>query len=336
MDGFAYRVSNYLVGNKDGEAVLEATLLGPELEFHEAMTVAVTGANMKPELNGWAIRMWESFEVKEGDRLSLEGAAAGIRSYIAFGGELDVEPVNNSKSTYVKTGIGGFQGRRLREGDEIPVRVPDDVLSGKYLASEHVPNYEKKTKIRVVLGPQDDYFTQSGIRSFLNPQGYLITKEADRMGYRLDGETIEHLDGADIISDGTAFGSIQVPANGKPLILMADRQTSGGYTKIATVISPDLPKLSQMGSGDEMVFEAVSLEGAHEIYREYEKAMAAIKHQVESSKRLQESDASRAESRDRTLQQGRDMGRIEGPTRKMKVTVNGTLVYTVELRELKG
>ncbi|MDF2677617.1 MAG: biotin-dependent carboxyltransferase family protein, partial [Bacillota bacterium] len=133
MDNFSYRVANYLVGNDEGEALLEATFLGPELQFSDDMIVAVTGADMKPKLNGKEIPMWESFKVTKGDKLALGGIISGIRSYIAFSGKIDVELVNNSKSTYTKSGIGGFNGRRLMDNDELKINVSNNIVSGKFL-----------------------------------------------------------------------------------------------------------------------------------------------------------------------------------------------------------
>lgn len=330
MDNFSYRVANFLVGNNEGEAVLEATFLGPELEFLDEMVIAVTGANMKPKLNGKEIPMWESVKVNRGDKLALGGIVNGIRSYIAFSGELDIELVNNSKSTYAKSGIGGFKGRKLLDKDELNIKISNNLFPGKYLDAKFVPEFKKKNNIRVILGPQDDYFTEEGINSFLNANGYKITKEADRMGYRLEGEVIKHKEKADIISDGALFGSVQVPANGSPIILMADRQTTGGYTKIATVISSDLPKVSQMGSDNEIVFEKISLEEAHKIYREYEKNLAEIKEQISNSQRVIE-----------TPVQAVSVAPVEktnnyigiGPLRKMNVVVNGTS-YAVDVQEV--
>ena len=323
MDNFSYRVANYLVGNKEGEAVLEVTFLGPELEFSDEMVIAITGANMKPKLNGREIPMWESIKVLKGDKLALGGILKGIRSYVAFSGELDIELVNNSKSTYVKSGIGGFKGRKLLDKDELNINVSNNLLHGKYLDPKFIPEYKKKNNIRVILGPQDDYFTEEGINSFLNSDGYKITKEADRMGYRLEGEIIKHKEKADIISDGALFGSVQVPANGSPIILMADRQTAGGYTKIATVILSDLPKVSQMGSDNEIVFESISLEEAHNIYKEYEKNMFEIKDQISNSQRIKKVPAEVINNYVNV-----------GPLRKMNVVVNGTS-YVVDVQEVK-
>ena len=144
MDNFSYRVANFLVGNNEGEAVLEATFLGPELEFSDEMVIAVTGANMKPKLNGKVIPMWESIKVFKGDKLDLGGILNGIRSYIAFSGELDIELVNNSKSTYAKSGIGGFKGRKLLDKDELKIKVSNNLFPGKYLDAKFIPEYKKK------------------------------------------------------------------------------------------------------------------------------------------------------------------------------------------------
>lgn len=323
MDNFSYRIANYLAGNNEGEAVLETTFLGPELEFYEDMVIAVTGADMKPKLNGEEISMWKSIKVSKGDRLVMGGILSGIRSYIAFGGELDVQLVNNSKSTFVKSGIGGFNGRKLTDNDELDIKVSKNAAAGRFLDAKFIPDFKNKNTIRVVMGPQDDYFTEEGISTFLNPKGYKITKEADRMGYRLDGEIIKHKEKADIISDGAVFGSIQVPANGKPIILMADRQTTGGYTKIATVISADLPKIAQMGYGNEIVFEKVSLEKAHKIYKEYEGRLLSIKEQI-SYCRIADEKAHELPDTFTTI----------GSPRKMRIVVNGNS-YVVDVQEIR-
>ena len=145
------------------------------------------------------------------------------------------------------------------------------------------PIYKKDNTIRVVLGPQDDYFYKEAIETFLSSK-YTITSEADRMGYRLDGPKINHKVGADIVSDGVVFGSVQIPGHGSPIIMMADRQTTGGYTKIATVITPDLSTLAQMSPGSTMNFEMVSVEESHRIYREYEKQFGVISEFIKNNK----------------------------------------------------
>lgn len=276
MDHFSTRVANWLVGNDENEAVLEATMMSPEIQFLCDEVISITGANMKPKINGEPVPMWTSLLVRADDKLSFSASVSGIRTYIAFSTGIDVPQIMNSKATFLKGKVGGLEGRKLAKEDELPLGnkiIPD---SGSYLPIKFNPEYKNDDTIRVVLGPQDDYFSKEAIDTFLNSE-YKITSEADRMGYRLDGEKIEHIEGADIISDGIVFGSVQVPGHGSPIIMMADRQTTGGYTKIATVITPDLSKLAQMKPGGKVKFERVSIEEAQNIYREYENKMSDIK-----------------------------------------------------------
>ncbi len=269
MDDFATRVANLLIGNDQYEAVLEITLMGVEILFNCDEVISITGSNMNPKLNGNPVPMWMSLMVQAGDKLALSGAVSGLRTYIAFSRGFDVPEIMGSKSTYTRGNLGGFEGRKLNKDDRI--KLGEKPLSdwGSYLPEEEKPVYDKDKIIRVVLGPQDDYFHQDALDVFLNST-YTITSEADRMGYRLEGPKINHKEAADIVSDGITIGSIQVPGHGSPIIMMADRQTTGGYTKIATVITPDLPILGQMSPGNTMKFEMVSVEESHRIYKEYE------------------------------------------------------------------
>lgn len=276
MDHFSTRVANLLVGNDESEAVLETTFMNPEIQFKCDEVISITGGDMKPKINGQRVPMWTSLLVREDDKLSFEGPKEGIRTYIAFSSGIDVSEIMNSKSTFLKGKIGGYEGRKLAKGDTIGLGDGGIPKTGSYLPMKYRLAYKSQDLIRVVLGPQDDYFTQDGINTFFNSE-YKITPEADRMGYRLDGPKIEHIDGADIISDGIVFGSIQVPGHGSPIIMMADRQTTGGYTKIGTVISPDLNKLAQMKPGDKMTFKEVSIDEAQKIYRDFEENIGQIK-----------------------------------------------------------
>ena len=282
MDNFSMRLANILVDNDEYSAVLETTLMGPEIEFLCDDIIAITGADMNPRLNGEAVSMWTSLIVFKGDILSFSPTSTGLRGYIAFSRGLDVPEINNSKSTYVKSGIGGYEGRKLLDGDI--VKLGDrNIDYGSYIRPGYIPRFKTQENIRVVMGPQDDYFPNESVDTFLS-SSYKITVESDRMGYRLAGPIIHHKDSADIISDGAVFGSIQVPGQGQPIILMADRQTAGGYTKIATVISSDLPILAQMGPGSSINFEKIELAEAHRIYREYEENIKTIKEHVLGSK----------------------------------------------------
>lgn len=264
MDQHSYAVANTLVGSENA-AVLEATIMGPEIEFHEENVFAVTGADLGPCLNGRPVPNCRAVTARKGDVLSFTGRKTGCRAYIAFAGGLDIPEVMGSRSTYEKAKLGGFCGRRLKAGDEIGFLSPDTSMAGCHLEQE---TYESGThRIRVIPGPQDDCFTDQGKRTFLSSE-YTVLPQSDRMGYRFDGPVIEHVKDGNIITDGISFGAIQVPSDGKPIIMMADRQTTGGYTKIANVISADLPVLAQCMPGEKVVFEQVSVAHAQELYLE--------------------------------------------------------------------
>jgi len=285
MDQFSLRVANTLVGNKDGEACLEATLFGLELKFDGDALIAITGANLEPMINNKVIDMWAGTRVSDGDVLSFGTCQSGCRCYIAIAHGIDVPEVMGSKSTYAKGKVGGFEGRVLKAGDEITIGSAEenDFTSLKNLPTEFIPSYKKDNIIRVVMGPQNDYFTEDGINTFFDCQ-YDVTKEADRMGYRLSGDKISHKIGADIISDGITMGSVQVPGHGAPIIMMADRQTTGGYTKIATIITPDINIVGQLKPGDSIRFKLVDIEEAHRIYRKYMYDFDVIRRCMENSK----------------------------------------------------
>ena len=281
MDEFAASVANFLVGNERNEAVLEITYLGPTLAFQEEMLIGITGADVSPKLNGTPVPVWESFTVKKDDVLSFGSVKSGVRAYIAFAGSIDVPPVNGSKSTLMKSKIGGFQGRMLQAGDELAICVRHGSVPQR-LPARFIPVYPHSNDISVCLGPQDDYFTEQGIADFFR-QPYTITANADRMGIRLDGAAVAHKTKADIISDAAVIGSIQVPADGKPIILMADRQTTGGYAKIGTVIKEDIIKLAQMASKDTVQFRRISMEDAQQKYRAFYQKLEEIQKALQDS-----------------------------------------------------
>lgn len=273
MDPRAMSLANLLVGNPEDEAVLECTMMGPELVFDKANVIAVTGGNLQPMIDGAPIENYRAVAVGKGQTLRFMGPKTGLRAYIAFAGGLDIEPVMGSRSTHMKAKIGGFQGRKLDKGDQIGFRAPKETLKNmdlRAMAPEFVPRPEYI--LRVVMGPQDDYFTEAGIQTFLS-EVYTLTPEFDRMGCRLDGPVIQHKDGGDIISDGIAFGAIQVPSAGTPIIMVADRQTTGGYTKIANVITADFRILGQLKAGDKVRFMKVSIQAAQDALLTQRKAL---------------------------------------------------------------
>ena len=276
MDDYNYILANILVGNKLDEAVFEMTFFGPTLKFNENLIIAITGSNMNPKINGELAPMYETIKVKKGDTLQFGKVNEGIRSYLAFGGSIDVPIVNGSKSTHIKTKMGGIEGRALKAKDEINIKKSKEETMRK-IPEKYIPKISHCNILRIVLGPQDDFFTEKGIHDLFRSGGYQVTKDFDRMGIRLKGTAIEHKETADIISDGTTFGSIQVPANGQPIILVADRQTTGGYTKIGNVITADLHKLAQMTFLDKVLFQEIKIEEAQKLAIDYKNKFDLIK-----------------------------------------------------------
>ena len=268
MDHKAYEEANALVGNTGGEAVLEATLFGGMMEVTADTVAAVTGADMEPKVNNVPCGMNRPVLLRAGDTLSLDMAKSGCRSYIAFAGGVDVPVVLGSRSTNMKCRMGGYEGRPLQTGDAFETGLWGEEAAERYgeVRDRSFPAeaYTSPIEVRVIEGPQAEYFTEKGKETFYSAR-YTISDQSDRMGYRLEGEAIESVDGTDIISDGIAFGAVQVPASGRPIVLLADRQTTGGYAKIATVCSFDIPRLVQGKPGDTVCFRRISLEEAQRI-----------------------------------------------------------------------
>ena len=280
LDPLSLRIANILVGNPEGAAGLEITALGPTIRFTSDSVFAVVGADFRPEADGREVRTWESVKVSAGSILTLGAASDGLRAYLAVAGGIDVPLVMNSRSTDLKGVFGGFEGRVLQDGDSLPIgaspRVADWSRTGLPIGISRQPTFGQEFEIRVVLGPQHEEFTESGVNALLTSD-YTVSADSDRMGYRLAGPEIAHESGPDIVSDGTALGSIQVPGTGQPIVLLADRGTTGGYAKIATVIGPDIGLLSQAMPGAKIRFHAVSVEEAHEVLREQEEMIREIK-----------------------------------------------------------
>lgn len=265
MDRAAFVLANRLVGNPDGAAGLECTIRGPRLEVRRDAMVAVTGAEMGLTVNGGDAPSWTAVRVRAGDVLAFRMATAGCRAYLAVAGGVDTPPVLGSRGTYLRGRLGGLEGRALQKGDVLPIGAagaPGEVAEGRAVSPARRPAYPAEVECRVVLGPQADRFTADGIAAFLG-DGYEVTPQADRMGYRLKGPPIEHARGHDIVSDGIPLGGIQVPGEGQPIVLLVDRQTTGGYTKIATVISVDIGRIGQTRPGQRVRFRQVTLAEAH-------------------------------------------------------------------------
>ena len=280
MGEFALRIANLMAGNDQEAAALEATVQGPKIEFHASTWIAVTGADISPEVDGQLIPMWESVEIEAGSVLAFGELRDGMRAYVAVHGGIDVPEVMGSRSTYLKGRFGGLEGRALQAGDILStVPVDADVFLPKQLPRNYTaPVYGGVHRLRVVLGPQDHAFDSNALSKFLTSR-YRIHPDSDRMGYMLDGPKIEHREGADIVSDGNPPGAIQIHGDGIPRILLTDRGTTGGYTKIATVISVDLSSLAQALPGQNVSFRQVTVEEAQEALREQESVIRSVARQ---------------------------------------------------------
>ncbi len=250
MDRHAYNMANILAGNQPGAAALEMTVTGDTIRFDRAAYVAICGADMRPALDGREMAVWTSFPVPAGSVLACGYAAGGCRAYLAVRGGIDVPAVLGSRATYTRAALGGLDGRKLKAGDTLAVGACDLADTRPLvLPDEFRATYGSDIVLRVLPGPQDDHFTADGLATLFSA-AYTVTDEADRMGYRLAGPKIAHSGKADIVSDALPQGAIQVPGHGMPIVMMADRATTGGYTKIGTVIGPDLALLAQAKPGD--------------------------------------------------------------------------------------
>ena len=254
MDAYSHRYANALVGNDEAAAALEITLIGPVLEASRDVTCAVTGARFEVSIDGQSVPLDRTFEVEAGRRIRFGARGAGARSALAVRGGFVVSSSYGSRSTSIVSRIGPFGGRALRSGDELPV--------GKEPSRSHGLNADLGlslpkggARLRVVEGPHADMFDGSALAALYGSR-YLVTPSSNRMGYRLEGPMLRHRGPADILSDATPIGSLQVPASGQPILLMADRQTTGGYAKLATVISADIGLAGQAVPGDHLQFVA--------------------------------------------------------------------------------
>ncbi len=267
MDPFALRAANALVKNTPVAAGLEITVMGPKVLFTEGCAIAVAGADLGPRLDGRQVENWATYLVKPGTILDFAGRRSGARAYLTVSGGVAVEPWLGSRATYLMASVGGLEGRALRSGDQLPIGVSSPSVIRSSVPSDCRPPYSNEPVIRVILGPHLNRFTDDGINTFLS-ESYQVSASSNRMGYRLEGPKITHTRGPDVISCGIPLGGIQVPGSGKPIILLADHQTTGGYTVIASVILADIPLVAQCLPGDRLRFRPVSLEDARAAYRQ--------------------------------------------------------------------
>jgi len=282
MDDYSARIANYLVGNSGDAPLLEFLLRGPTLRFNASAVFAVAG-DVDVRLNGVPIEPWASYWAKRGDILEVGTLGSGLYGYIAFAGGIKCEKFLGSCSTYAKAGLG----RPLKAGDKLTLGYA--ILTGKEgrrLPEELRPNYSaEEIKVGVVLGPDLEHFAEEGLETFFR-EAYTVTPESDRMGYRLDGMAIEHSEkGAGIVTGPLVPGTVQVPPNGKPIVMMRDAQTTGGYARIGVVAGAYLHRLAQLRPGFKVHFREMSVEEARKELVRQEKTLRAIKLLLEGSMR---------------------------------------------------
>ncbi|MBY5416534.1 biotin-dependent carboxyltransferase family protein [Rhizobium leguminosarum] len=270
MDGPSMRIANRLVGNDDGQAVLEFAHVGGHFEVAEPVRFAVTGGAVEITVDGERRHGWESFSLLPGQVLKIGAMRDAVWGYLALSGGIETPPVLGSRSTHLRTGIGGLDGRRLSAGDRLPLGV---TRSAPMMALRR-PFRRPLGPVRVVKGPQGDHFDAAAWRDFLET-GFVVSANRDRMAQMLEGPAVRAVAGHDIVSDGTVSGSIQVPASGRPIVLMAERQTTGGYPKIATVASIDLPRLAQAMTGASLRFKEISQDEAETLFIAQSQALIA-------------------------------------------------------------
>jgi antagonist of KipI len=276
-DRFSARVANLLAGNLPEAAVLETTLFRLDLLALEDLVIAVTGGDLSPRVNQEPLPMWQGVGVKNGDRMSFGGRKRGFRSFLAVRGGFAGPRFLGSRSVFARGLMGNpFQAGEILETEKGAAQTP--FLAP--LPADLLPDFSRRSFLRVILGPQQDRFSQQGVETFLSSE-YTVSPQSDRMGYRLDGPKIEHTRGADIISEAIARGAVQVPGDGLPIIMLWDAQVSGGYTKIANVISADLDGLAQVMPGEKLRFSAVTLEEAHRALREERERLATVRRLME-------------------------------------------------------
>lgn len=267
VDAFAFRLANLLVGNEPDAAGLEMTLVGAEIEFQTDALVAVTGADM----GGLALN--RPHAVKAGERIKFGAAQHGARSYLAIAGGVDVPVVLGGRGTDLRSGLGGWQGRALQKGDELPVVATARAVVGLWSIDQRIlPAYSAEPVLRTVVGAQAPEFSGGISRGV-----FKVTSQSDRMGLRLTGAKLPRNTATELLSSAVSPGTVQVPPDGEPIVLLADAQTIGGYPRIAHVIRADWPLLAQLRPGDSVRFKNLKIAEAHRLWREQERNLALLR-----------------------------------------------------------
>ncbi|WP_273831711.1 biotin-dependent carboxyltransferase family protein [Guptibacillus sedimenti] len=266
LDRFALQVGNLLVGNERGAAGLEVTMQGPELIAQESFVIAVTGGDLSPMINGKRIPLWKSVLIKKGQVLEFGKPRTGVRAYLNVSGGFQSCRYMGSRSVYEPAGLG----RPLQKGDEL-VGEPRKQKAGTGLFFTEIPDYDRDVEVRVVKGPHHEQISDKVVSDFF-AMTHEVSPQSNRMGYRLQSELKTNHE-ANVVSDAVPLGGIQLPGNGQPIVLLADRQTTGGYTRIGTVIGPDLSLIAQLPPGGKIRFQEVTVEEAQEAAKQVEQKL---------------------------------------------------------------
>ena len=273
-DPISLRIGNRLVGNPQSAAGLEMTLVGGAFAFERAAVIALTGADFGPSANGIPLPMWTSIEIQGGQTVTLGSSRSGARAYLCIRGGIAVEPFLGSASTHVLSGLGGFEGRALRKGDRLDLGAALPLFRTRTLSPQMLERLQPRKVIRVTDGPQSDWFASSSWKIF-RESTFRVTEQSNRMGIRLEGPPIPLDASREMITEGVSLGSIQVPPSGQPIILFVEQQTTGGYPKIANVISADVHSLGQLRPRDSIRFERIEMSAARSLLMEQEALLAS-------------------------------------------------------------
>lgn len=273
-DPISLRLGNRLLANDEGTAGLEMMLLGGTFIFPEGATVALTGSDFGATLDDTRLEVGTSVEVPPGQTLRLGPTSSGARCYLCVHGGIAVAPFLGSASTHILSGLGGFDGRALRKGDVLHIGPATKPFRKRSIARQAAEHLSQRKVLRVTGGPQADWFSESSLRSFY-ASTYRVGEQSNRMGLRLEGAAVPQIGGRQMISEGVSLGAIQAPVGGSPIILFVEQQTTGGYPKIANVISADLHRVGQLRPRDEIRFEPVTFDTARSLLIEQEKLLAS-------------------------------------------------------------
>jgi antagonist of KipI len=273
-DPISLRIGNRLVGNPEGAAALEMTLVGGAFRFERAAVIAVTGADFGPSLGGVAMPIWTPIEIRESETVRFGASRSGARAYLCVRGGIAVEPFLGSASTHVLSGLGGFEGRALRKGDRVELGAANSLFRKIAVSPKALESLQPHRVIRVTDGPQSDWFAESSWKTLCG-NAFRISEQSNRMGIRLEGPPIPLDASREMLSEGVSLGAIQVPPSGQPIILFVEQQTTGGYPKVANVISADLHSLGQLRPRDEIRFERVEMSEARSLLIQQEALLAS-------------------------------------------------------------